>query len=59
MDNRLNEIRQCIGKDQFELLISIIKDEIRYHECIGTVYTKEYLIQLVENAFMVINRVYK
>lgn len=59
MNEILNEIRQSIGKEQFELLMSMIKDERTYHEAIGTVYTNETLIQLIENAFMVINRVYK
>lgn len=59
MNEILNEIRQCIGKEQFELLMSMIKDERAYHESIGTVYTNETLIQSIENAFMVVKRVYK
>lgn len=54
MKERLIKIRQHIGREKFKLLISMIKDDIKFHKSIGTNYTEESVLQLIDNAFMIV-----
>lgn len=56
MLDRLRELKRELSEYEYVLLVNIILQNIKYHFNIGTRYTEETLIELVNNSLEVIKR---
>lgn len=56
MLDRLRELKRELSEYEYVLLVNIIFQDIKYHYNIGTRYTEETLIELVNNSLGVIKR---
>lgn len=56
MLDRLRELKEELSEYEYVLLVNIIFQNIKYHYNIGTRYTEETLIELVNNSLEVIKR---
>ena len=56
MLDRLRELKRELNEYEYGLLVNIIFQDINYHSNIGTRYTEETLIELVNNSVGVIKR---
>ena len=56
MLNRLRELKEELSEYEYVLLVNIILQNIKYHFNIGTRYTEETLIELVNNSVEVVKR---
>lgn len=56
MLDRLRELKEELSEYEYVLLVNIILQNINYHYNIGTRYTEETLIELVNNSVEVVKR---
>lgn len=56
MINRLKELKNLLTQFKYKLLLTIVLEDVRFHKSIGTRFTCQTFINLVNNAFMVVNR---
>lgn len=56
MLDRLRELKEELSEYEYVLLVNIILQNIKYHFNIGTRYTEETLIELVNNSVEVVKR---
>ena len=56
MLDRLRELKRELNEYEYVLLVNIIFQNIKYHYNIGTRYTEETLIELVNNSVEVVKR---
>ena len=56
MINRLKELKNLLTQFKYKLLLTIVLDDVKFHKSIGTRFTYQTFINLVNNAFMVVNR---
>lgn len=56
MTIKIKELQKELTTFKYNLLISILKDDIKFHRSIGTKFTNETFLNLVDNAYMVIKR---
>ena len=56
MINRLKELKNLLTQFKYKLLLTIVLEDVRFHKSIGTRFTNQTFINLVNNAFMVVNR---
>lgn len=54
---KMAEISQQLDTDRFNLLMNMIDEDIQFHKSIGTDYSEEKLIKLIDNTLKVIERV--
>lgn len=56
MMDRLKELKNLLTQFKYKLLLTIVLEDVRFHKSIGTRFTYQTFINLVNNAFMVVNR---
>ena len=56
MLEKLRELKEELSEYEYVLLVNIILQNIKYHFNIGTRYTEESLIELVNNSVEVVKR---
>ena len=54
---KMAEISQQLDTDRFNLLMNMIDEDIQFHKSIGSDYSEEKLIKLIDNTLKVIERV--
>lgn len=54
---KMAEISQQLDTDRFNLLMNMIDEDIQFHKSIGTDYSEDKLIKLIDNTLKVIERV--
>ena len=56
MLKRLREVKSELTEYRYILLINMIIQDIKYHASIGTSFTEQNLIELINNTLMVVKR---
>lgn len=56
MAKRLREIKDELSDYGYALLINMVIQDIKYHETIGTCFTEEKLIELINNTLMIVRK---
>lgn len=54
---KMAEISQQLDTDRFNLLMNMIDEDIQFHKSIGTDYSEDKLMKLIDNTLKVIERV--
>ena len=54
---KMAEISQQLDTDRFNLLMNMIDEDIQFHKSIGTDYSEDKLIKLIDNTLKVIERI--
>lgn len=56
MLKRLRQLQNELSEWDYCLLIGMVLQDIKYHSSIGSNFTEEKLVELVDNSLMVLNR---
>lgn len=56
MLKRLREVKSELTEYRYLLLINMIIQDIKYHASIGTRFTEEKIIDLINNTFIIVKR---
>lgn len=56
MLKRLREVKSELTEYRYLLLINMIIQDIKYHASIGTSFTEEKIIDLINNTFIIVKR---
>lgn len=56
MLKRLREVKSELTEYGYILLVNMVIQDIKYHASIGTRYTEETLIELINSTLMVVQR---
>ena len=57
MINRLKELKNLLTQFKYKLLLTIVLEDVRFHKSIGIRFTYQTFINLVNNAFMVVDNI--
>ena len=58
MIERLRELKKAMTREKYYLLMKIVMEDVSFHRSIGTKFTEDNLINLINNSYMVISRIY-
>ena len=56
MLKRLREIKKELTDYGYALLVNMVIQDIKYHKSIGTRFTEEKIIDLINNTFIIVKR---
>ena len=56
MLKRLREIKNELTDYGYILLVNMVIQDIKYHKSIGTKFTEEKIIDLINNTFIIVKR---
>lgn len=56
MLKRLREVKSELTEYRYLLLVNMVIQDIKYHASIGTSFTEEKLIELINSTLMVVQR---
>ena len=57
MINRLKELKNLLTQFKYKLLLTIVLEDVKFYKSIGTRFTYQTFINLVNNAFMVVDNI--
>lgn len=57
MIERLRELKKAMTREKYYLLMKIVMEDVSFHRSIGTKFTEDNLINLINNSYMVISRI--
>ena len=57
MIERLRELKKAMPREKYYLLMKIVMEDVNFHRSIGTKFTEDNLINLINNSYMVISRI--
>lgn len=53
---RLRELKEMLHKDDYTTLLAIVREDIKFHKKIGTKYTIEKVLDVINTSFVVVKR---
>ena len=56
MLKRLREVKSELTEYRYILLVNMVIQDIKYHKSIGTRFTEEKIIDLINNTFIIVKR---
>lgn len=56
MLKRLREVKSELTEYRYILLVNMVIQDIKYHKSVGTRFTEEKLIELINSTLMVVQR---
>ena len=57
MIERLRELKKAMTREKYYLLMKIVMEDVSFHRSIGTKFTEDNLINMINNSYMVISRI--
>ena len=57
MIERPRELKKAMTREKYYLLMKIDMEDVSFHRSIGTKFTEDNLINLINNSYMVISRI--